>query len=91
MTANSAVNTAPEEEVASPESLASFGMKVSTMGHPPVLLDAENTSVHQIGHAGSQVRYNDGFVEVALLITDKDAIQRIQRGDAQESQQRLSR
>ena len=74
----------PEDEVANPESLASFGMKAVTMGHPPVLLDAENTKVHQIGHAGSQVRYNDGFVEVALLITDKDAIERIQRGDAQE-------
>lgn len=74
----------PEEEVAKPESLASFGMKAVTMGHPPVLLDSGNTKVHQIGHAGSQVRYNDGFVEVALLITDKSAIDRIQRGDAQE-------
>ena len=74
----------PEEEVAKPESLASFGMKAVTMGHPPVLLDSGNTNVHQIGHAGSQVRFNDGFVEVALLITDKEAINQIQRGDAQE-------
>jgi hypothetical protein len=74
----------PEEEVAKPESLASFGMKAVTMGHPPVLLDAENTKVHQIGHAGSQVRFSDGFVEVALVVTDKAAIERIQRGDAQE-------
>ena len=74
----------PEEEVAKPESPASFGMKAVTMGHPPVLLDSGNTNVHQIGHAGSQVRFNDGFVEVALLITDKEAISQIQRGDAQE-------
>jgi hypothetical protein len=74
----------PEEEVAKPESLASFGMKAVTMGHPPVLLDADNTKVHQIGHAGSQVRFSDGFVEVALVVTDKSAIERIQRGDAQE-------
>ena len=33
----------PEDEVSKPESLASFGMKAVTMGHPPVLLDAENT------------------------------------------------
>jgi uncharacterized protein len=65
----------PEAEVAKPESLASFGMKAVTMGHPPV---------HQIGHAGSQVRFSDGFVEVALVVTDKSAIERIQRGDAQE-------
>jgi len=74
----------PEEEVAKPESLASFGMKAVTMGHPPVLLDSGNTKVHQIGHAGSQIRFTDGFVEVALLVTDRDAIERIKRGDAQE-------
>jgi len=74
----------PEDEVARPESLASFGMKAVTMGHPPVLLDTENTKVHQIGHAGSQVRFSDGFVEVALVITDKNAIERIQRGDSTE-------
>lgn len=74
----------PEDEVARPESLASFGMKAVTMGHPPVLLDSENTKVHQIGHAGSQVRFTDGFVEIALVVTDKDAIERIKRGDAQE-------
>ena len=74
----------PEEEVAKPESLASFGMKAVTMGHPPVLLDTENTKVHQIGHAGSQVRFSDGFVEIALLITDEKAISSIKRGDAQE-------
>lgn len=74
----------PEDEVAKPESLASFGMKAVTMGHPPVLLDADNTKVHQIGHAGSQVRFSDGFVEVALVVTDKSAIERIQRGDAKE-------
>jgi len=74
----------PEDEVADPESLASFGMKAVTMGHPPVLLDTENTKVHQIGHAGSQVRFSDGFVEIALLITDEKAISSIKRGDAQE-------
>lgn len=74
----------PEDEVANPESLASFGMKAVTMGHPPVLLDTENTKVHQIGHAGSQVRFSDGFVEIALLITDEKAISSIKRGDAQE-------
>lgn len=74
----------PEEEVAKPESLQTFGMKPVTWGHPPVLLDSANTNQFQIGHAGSQVRYNDGFVEVALLITDEDKINRILRKDAQE-------
>lgn len=74
----------PEDEVSNPESLASFGMKAVTMGHPRVALDSENTKLYQIGHAGSEVRYSDGFVEVAVVITDEDAINKIERGDAQE-------
>ena len=74
----------PEDEVSNPESLASFGMKAVTLNHPRVLLDTETTKLHQVGHAGSQVRYSDGFVEVALVITDQKAIDAIQRGDAQE-------
>ncbi len=74
----------PEDEVSKPESLASFGMKAVTLGHPRVQLDSENTKLYQIGHAGSQVRFFDGFVEVAVVITDADAIEKINRGDAQE-------
>jgi hypothetical protein len=59
-------------------------MKPTTWGHPPVLLDAENTKNYQIGYSGSQVRFNDGFVEVALVVTDKDYIDKIQRKDATE-------
>lgn len=74
----------PPEEVGNPDSLTTFGMKPATWGHPPVLLDADNTKQFQIGYSGSQVRYNDGFVEVALVITDKDSINRIKRKDATE-------
>lgn len=74
----------PEEEVSNPESLASFGMKAVTLNHPKVLLDSKTTKLHQVGHAGSHVRFSDGFVEVALIVTDQDAIDAIQRGDAQE-------
>jgi hypothetical protein len=72
----------PEEEVAKPETLASFGMKPVTWRHPPTLLDAENTKIFQIGHAGSHVHFSDGFVEVALLVTDKKSIENIQRKDS---------
>ena len=74
----------PKDEVSKPESLASFGMKAVTLGHPSVLLDTETTKLHQVGHAGSHVRFTDGFVEVALVITDQKAIDAIQRGDSQE-------
>jgi hypothetical protein len=59
-------------------------MKPATWGHPPVLLDSANTKQFQIGYSGSQVRYNDGFVEVALVVTDQDAIEKIKRKDATE-------
>lgn len=72
----------PEEEVAKPETLASFGMRPVTWKHPPCLLDAENTKMFQIGHAGSHVHFSDGFVEVALVVTDKKAIDNIQRKDS---------
>jgi len=74
----------PPEEVGSPDSLATFGMKPATWGHPPVLLDSANTKQFQVGYSGSQVRYNDGFVEVALVVTDADAIEKIKRKDATE-------
>jgi len=74
----------PEDEVSDPDSLASFGMKAVTLNHPKVLLDSKTTKLHQVGHAGSHVRFSDGFVEVALVITDQDAIESIERGDTQE-------
>lgn len=74
----------PEDEVSKPESLATFGMRPVTLEHPPVLLDSNNTSQFQKGYTGSQVRFNDGFVEVALVVTDNDTIESVKRGDAQE-------
>ena len=74
----------PEEEVSNPESLATFGMRPVTLEHPPVLLDSNNTSKFQKGYTGSQVRFNDGFVEVALVVTDNDTIESVKRGDSQE-------
>ena len=74
----------PEEEVASPESLASFAGKAITLEHPPVLLDSANTKDYQIGFSGTEVVYDDGFVRAVMTITDKDAIERIMKGDAKE-------
>jgi len=74
----------PEGEVASPESLASFAGKAITLEHPPVLLDSDNTKEYQIGFSGTEVVYDNGFVRAVMTITDKDAIERIMRGDAKE-------
>lgn len=74
----------PEEEVATPESLTSFGAKVVTLEHPDVLLDSENTKNYQIGFTGNEVVYDNGFVRAVLTITDQEAIDKIMRGDAKE-------
>jgi hypothetical protein len=74
----------PENEVASPESLASFAGKAITLEHPPVLLDSANTKDYQIGFSGTEVVYDNGFVRAVMTITDKEAIERIMRGDAKE-------
>ena len=74
----------PEEEVASPESLASFAGKAITLEHPPVLLDSANTRDYQIGFSGTEVVYDDGFVRAVMTITDEEAIKKIMRGDAKE-------
>ena len=74
----------PEEEVASPASLASFAGKAVTAEHPPVLLDADNTKDYQVGFSGTEVVYDNGFVKAVMTITDQDAIDRIMRGDARE-------
>lgn len=74
----------PENEVASPESLASFAGKAITLEHPPVLLDSANTKDYQVGFSGTEVVYDNGFVRAVMTITDKDAIERIMRGDAKE-------
>jgi hypothetical protein len=74
----------PPEEVANPDSVATFAMSPVTWTHPPVLLDASNTKEFLKGYAGSQVRYTDGFVEVALQITDSEVIRKIQNKEATE-------
>jgi hypothetical protein len=74
----------PEAEVASPESLTSFGGKAITFEHPPILLDAQNTKNYQIGFTGTDIIYDNGFVRAVMTITDQEAIDRIMRGDAKE-------
>ena len=74
----------PEEQVASPESLASFAGKAVTFEHPPLLLDSANTKSYSIGFSGTEVVYDNGFVRAVMTITDQDSIDKIMRGDARE-------
>ena len=74
----------PDEEVGSPESLASFAGKVVTDEHPNELLDSENTAKYQKGFTGTEVVYDNGFVKAVMTVTDKSLISKIMRGDMKE-------
>lgn len=68
------------EEVSSPESLASFGLKPHTIDHPPEFLHSKNTRAYQTGSTDSTVFYQQGFVNVAINVIDSEAIEEIQSG-----------
>jgi hypothetical protein len=71
------------EEVASPDSLATFGLKSVTNDHPPVWLDSDNTKLYQVGSSDSTVSYEYGFVNVNVNLTDKEAIADVLGGKQQ--------
>jgi len=72
------------EDVAAPESLASFAGKSVTDEHPPELLNTANTKYYQKGFTGTEIVYDNGFVRAVMTVTDEDLIKKIQRGDATE-------
>jgi hypothetical protein len=71
------------EEVSSPDSLATFGLKSLTNDHPPVWLDSTNTKLYQVGSSDSTVSYDYGFVKVNVNITEKEAIADVLNGKQQ--------
>ena len=74
----------PPEEVSNPDSLASFGWKAHTNEHPPRLLDKTNTKKYQTGTVDTTVKYDKGFVKVAIQVTDSQNIQDILSGKKQQ-------
>lgn len=74
----------PPEEVANPDSLATYGLKPHTDTHPPEFVDSGNIRKYQTGTSDSTVCYDKGFVKVVLNITDKDVIDDILGGRKQE-------
>ena len=71
----------PEEEVFSPESIKSFEMSIVTDEHPPEMISSANVSEYQKGTLGNDLERNGKYLEVTILITDKDLITKILNGD----------
>lgn len=68
------------EEVFSPESLNSFTNKPITDNHPPELVNAANSKMFSVGHAGPEVTQDGDFAETILHVTDAEAIAKIESG-----------
>ena len=71
------------EEVFDAASLHSFAMVPLTNGHPPVLLDATNSKAYQVGSLGEHLTHDEEHVIAPLMVTDKVAIDAIERGRQQ--------
>jgi len=70
----------PEEEVFSEQSLSSFTNKPVTNNHPPVLVDASNSKLYSVGHAGATVDKDGMYAKTVLYITDAESIKAVESG-----------
>lgn len=70
----------PEEEVFDEESMASFGLKPVTDNHPEDFVDARNIRKHAVGYSGETITRDGKYLKATLLITDADAIERVNQG-----------
>ena len=74
----------PESEVARQDSLLSLGGLPVTLEHPPQLLTPDTARQYQRGASGTHVNYDNGFVHGTVVLTDREAIEAVKRGDATE-------
>lgn len=73
------VEFVPEETVNDPDAIDSLRFAPITMPHPPEMLDARNTSRHQIGTV-IDVKFEDGQLMALHQFTDATALDRIDGG-----------
>jgi hypothetical protein len=74
----------PESEVARQDSFLSLGGLPVTLEHPPQMLTPDTARQYQRGASGTHVVYANGFVHGTVVLTDREAIEAVKRGDATE-------
>lgn len=70
----------PPEAVFDPEAMASFAARPITDGHPPAMVDATNWRRYAVGQSGPEVARDDDHLATDLLITDGEAVKRVEGG-----------
>lgn len=73
----------PPEEVFDDIALQSFAMKPVTDDHPSVDVDASNIRTLSVGWSGETIARDGEFAAATLLITDQDAIAKIEGGKSE--------
>lgn len=71
-----------DAEVFSPRSLASYKGAIITVGHPPTgTVDTRNAKQYQVGIATREGKRDGKYVDAEYLITDEDAIAKLDSGE----------
>lgn len=73
----------PEAEVFDGASMASFGNKPITVGHPPETVNAATWRKYAVGFVGGEVARDGDRIAVPLMFTDADAIRQLDAGVAE--------
>ncbi len=74
----------PESEVFSDATIASMANKPVTVNHPKEFVSAKNYRTLSVGHTGGEVLRDGEFARIPFMITDEAAVNRYDRGEAQE-------
>jgi len=75
------------EELFREDSLATAGLAVVTLGHPPDgVVTPKNWKKYGVGASGSEIKANrvDGLVSVVFVVGDEEAIEAVEEGRATE-------
>lgn len=70
----------PPEEVFSDKSLATFSHAPVTIGHPSVLVTADNWADLAVGEVSTVIKNDDGWVAIPLILKDASAIKIVNDG-----------
>lgn len=71
----------PDSEVGKAESVASLDSKPVTLRHPDEDVTPDNAKRLQVGFTGTDAAWDGAYVSVTVTITDRDAIEAIERGE----------
>lgn len=78
------------DEVFNEDAMASLELVPVTVDHPPVMLDAANTSKYAKGAVGENVQRDGSFVKARIAVTDADAIAAVTSTDPAKRKDEIS-